>query len=236
MPKAARMLIEAGADANLATADNHSPLLVAAREDNPELCTMLIDAKADVNRRSDDGWTPLDASTRNGNKEVVGKLIGAKADLELRGLYDMTPIVMATRKAGDNNDGREIVRMLIEAKVDVNYQKGNCSALQLVALGVGPRDLVEMLVQAKVDVNLSCDTADGSTPLHTAANAKSDNQVDVMKALVQAKADLKAKTKDNNYTPLKVAKEADRIDAMHYLESLGCKLDDEREEKGGRRG
>jgi ankyrin repeat protein len=94
-------LIAAGEDVNErqpvinSFEDGHTPLLVAARDNHPQVVRVLLDAGAEV-RVAD--WVfkgaPIHKATYNGNPEILGMIMGnPRADLDVQGaLNGYTPI------------------------------------------------------------------------------------------------------------------------------------------------
>eukprot|EP00322_Chrysochromulina_rotalis_P005720 CAMPEP_0115838166 /NCGR_PEP_ID=MMETSP0287-20121206/5588_1 /TAXON_ID=412157 /ORGANISM="Chrysochromulina rotalis, Strain UIO044" /LENGTH=497 /DNA_ID=CAMNT_0003291683 /DNA_START=4 /DNA_END=1494 /DNA_ORIENTATION=+ len=81
-PAAVRLLLESGADPNLADADsNYHPLHWASyKSDHAECAQLLVDAGADVNVKTARGFTPLEMAT--GHNNVVSAKPGVAAVLE----------------------------------------------------------------------------------------------------------------------------------------------------------
>jgi ankyrin repeat protein len=80
--EAVRALLDGGADANKATADNGwTPLIWAAENGHAAVVRMLLDGGADANKaRTDAGWTPLLMAAQTGHAEVVRMLLDGGAD------------------------------------------------------------------------------------------------------------------------------------------------------------
>jgi ankyrin len=67
--ESAQALIDAGADVNLATEYNWTPLLTAVNNRNYQLAAYLLDKGATPNTANNGGWTPLYLATDNRNIE-----------------------------------------------------------------------------------------------------------------------------------------------------------------------
>jgi ankyrin repeat protein len=95
---------------------------------------MLIDAKADVNANDDAGFTALiRASESNTNSVLTITDTNGKA---------------AVRKIASH---REIIRMLIDAKADVNAESKDGRTALVVALYKRDAEIVRMLKEAGAD-------------------------------------------------------------------------------------
>ncbi len=138
---AVKELIEGKANVNKQDISKHSPLAYAADAGNTEVVKMLAAAGADINAETWEldpkgsmtkGFTALTRAAMNNQTEVVRLLIslGAKVDEPVKGWgttrpawgtpcrYEMsgkTALFYATE-----NDNFEMVKMLVEAKADVN--------------------------------------------------------------------------------------------------------------------
>jgi len=100
----ARLLIEGGADVNLATTRNMTPLMAAAglghRTDRPaqqeyesalEVSKLLIDEGADVNAVGENGWTALHGAAYIGSDGIVQLLAESGARLDVIDDFEQTP-------------------------------------------------------------------------------------------------------------------------------------------------
>jgi ankyrin repeat protein len=66
-----KKVVDAGADVNLTTHANQSPLLVAASTGRTEMVEFLIGAGADVNIKDKDGNSPLSIARTKGFDGIV---------------------------------------------------------------------------------------------------------------------------------------------------------------------
>ena len=64
-PRICQYLLEAGSEANIATANGYGPLGFACLQNNFEYVRMLLKYKADINQKTLDGWTPLLIASTN---------------------------------------------------------------------------------------------------------------------------------------------------------------------------
>ena len=76
----ARMLLRAGADANLGNRYGITPLWLAATNRSPALVALLLEHGADAGRGLPHGETPLMAAARSGDAESVRLLLAAGVD------------------------------------------------------------------------------------------------------------------------------------------------------------
>ncbi len=79
------MLLDGGADANMAsTDDGRTPLYVAAEHGRAELVRMLLDGGADGNKaRTDNGRTPLYVAAEKGHVGLVRALLESGAGVDV---------------------------------------------------------------------------------------------------------------------------------------------------------
>ncbi len=81
--KGLRILLDSGADINLADDTGMTPLLIAAIQDRTDLIKLLISAGADINaeRSNTDKTTPLEWAARNNSEETIRILLDAGAEI-----------------------------------------------------------------------------------------------------------------------------------------------------------
>lgn len=109
-------LIEAGADVNVTSVRDYSPLMVAAKGgmSQRDITLKLLRAGADVHARGDYGQSPLHLASESLDSETVSEIIAAGADIDARDFLARTPLMMAARF-----ENIAAVRVLIDAGADV---------------------------------------------------------------------------------------------------------------------
>ncbi len=142
-----------------------------------------------------------------GNLCAVKEWLAAGGDLEFRqGKGDMTPL-MAASSYGD----LAVVKALVEAGANVSAVNGSESTALGFASWPGHLEIVEYLLQNDADNNRGM-------PLQQAA---SHGNLDVVKALVEAGADLNAIDEDGG-TALSWAADPGRFEVIKYLVEHGA--------------
>jgi ankyrin repeat protein len=117
----------------------------------------LIEAGADVNESEED--TPLSKAAELGRADMVHELLKAGAEPNFGGIW--VPLCAAVR--GKNPDA---VKLLIDAKADVNAQEEEGSTALMLAAFMGNLEMVKMLVAAGADPKLPDE--DGETAIVSA--------------------------------------------------------------------
>lgn len=92
------------------TAQDESPLMLAALRGHFELCKKLIARDADVNKP---GWTPLHYAATGGHLVIIRLLLDNRAYIDASAPNGNTPLMMAAKYGTD-----DAVKMLLDAGAD----------------------------------------------------------------------------------------------------------------------
>ena len=201
-PQALKILLEARADPNLSALG--VPLLACCRTGHD--VELLVRHRADVCKRA---W-PLKVSTialasgENTKPEVIAKLLEFRASpngVPVGGLGITQPLSFVCVNAGSNTHAIEIVKLLLEARADVNQQ---CSASGVFyALEVFHRSYLQVAPARSFFMEA---TAEWSTsPLGIASLIENGRLVHLF---MEAKGDVNLKN-SRGRTPLDLAKSED---------------------------
>ncbi|HEV8395783.1 MAG TPA: ankyrin repeat domain-containing protein [Vicinamibacterales bacterium] len=112
-----------------------TPLMLAAREGEPELAGVLIEAGADVNAAAGDGKTALAMAIFNGNYAVASLLVDRKADVNKADAQRFTPLFWAVDRRNMETapnfpwmvtiDPLPLIRKLLDAGANPNALVNN---------------------------------------------------------------------------------------------------------------
>ena len=183
-------LIAPGSRVNNACTDGYTPLFVAAEHNGLDVLKLLIARGADVNLACDYGFTLLHAAAENGHAGVVSALLET-AGVELNAAISDgefagdTPLFIAAQK-----NRLDMLKLLIAAGANVNKARVNGYTPLHVAAQHGHAGVVSVLLETadmKINAALTDDRYADVAPSFLAAN---ENQLDVLKLLVAAGADV----------------------------------------------
>jgi serine/threonine-protein phosphatase 6 regulatory ankyrin repeat subunit B len=199
-----KALLAAGADVNVKDREGFTALFNAP---NVEVLRVLLGAKPDLNAKDRDGDTALARFIRlSGNSWTwaVPALLVAGADPNARASDWFTPLMWAAM--GGNLD---VVRALLDAKADANAKAGGFTVAEYA---YGHEDAMLMLRHAGPD------RLTGFTALMMAS---ANGRQEVVKALLDAKADVNARAGDGT-TALIMAIQNNHPEVAQLLRSAGA--------------
>ena len=167
-------------------------LLHAAAKGKADRVRALITEGADVNAKDSNGFPVLEVAAAFDRAEVVGILIESGADVNIvSDASNRTPIFAFAIKGTDNPNHEaqalSIVKMLIEAKADVNFKTPDGVTALEKAVALGYSTIAKTLIAAGADVNAQ-DRMNFS-PLHVAAM---QHKLKALEVLIKAGADVNA--------------------------------------------
>jgi ankyrin repeat protein len=195
-PVIVAMLLEYGADIHARSKGGFTPLLFASRQGDLESARILVGAGVSVNEATTDGMTALLVASAAGHEELAEFLLDKGADPNAADGFGVTALHYAVRK------GFPIPGVDFGSEPLPYYQlRPNLVGLvkALLAKGANPNARITKARPPALPsrgVNVV-----GATPFLLAA---ADNDVIIMKALVEGGADPKIPTKQGN-TPLMAA-------------------------------
>ena len=179
-----------------------SALASAAFFGQTDVVQLLFDREADINKTDIFGKTPIHNAAKNGKIDTVRLLIELGADPSL-------PKAVA-------HDEEAIVRMLLQAGVNINMTDSDGHTALSRAAWSGRADIVQFLLKRGAKPNKGAGS--GDTPLHVAAHC---GNINVAKQLIDKGADPNRKNIWGS-TPLIQAVQSNKINMVKYLVTLGA--------------
>jgi len=170
-----------------AWAASGNPRLVdAARNQDSKAIRSLVNEHADVNTRSDDGSTALLWAAHWNDLDAADVLLRAGADANAANEFRMTPLNQACTNGSD-----AFVRLLLKSGANPNTAIATGETPLMSCAKSGSADAVVRLLEYGAAINAK-EPSQNQTALMWAAAEKHPN---VVKALIDAHADLKANSK-----------------------------------------
>ena len=192
-----KYLIENKGDVNYENTLQQIPLHSACT--NPsitiEVLRLLIENKSEINKQDNSQNTPLILLSENYNTslEKIQFMVENKADLNMVNSFSITPLQLISRKGQFS-----MIKYMIENKSDPQLNRpALCYACS--NLGNESLEIIKYLVEFKCDVNPVL--YDSCNSVHLACTS-SQISMEILKILVDQKADLNLKGQYNQFTPL----------------------------------
>ena len=196
-PESIRLLIEAGANPNLASSADRTPLLSAVEKDNVSAVRALIAGGADPNFFIKSFLCPLNVAIFLGNPKIVKALIAGGADpkISVESLSGKkTNIWVSGVFAELHSKGKirnqlnpEVITALIAGGLDPNLSYAGSRPLHDAILSNAPPQVIRALIAGGADPNLLNEGEEKELPLHLAI--KTGLNPGAIRALVRGGAD-----------------------------------------------
>jgi ankyrin repeat protein len=173
-----RVLLEAGADKEVANKNGMTPLNNAALNGHEAVVVLLLEAGADKEAATRLGATPLYNAALKGHEAVVRLLLEAGAGKETANKNGKTLKIAA------ENGHAAVVVLLLEAGADKEAADNDGWTPLFSAASAGHEAVVRVLLEAGADKEAA--NNDGATPLYSAAY---NGDEAVVRLLLEAGAD-----------------------------------------------
>ena len=156
---AINVLLNAGADPNIADQKGYTCLIYATNNQCPkEVLQALTDHEADVNAVNNDGATALLLACNAGQRELVCLLLTAGADTSIVDVHGDTCLHKLLYR--DHDHDHETLQMLLEHGVSVNARNKNRQTAYMLACEQGNIDVQYALVHAGADPDFTLEDND----------------------------------------------------------------------------
>ena len=191
-PEVLSCLIENGADVNLSTDKNRTPLMTACEYGHVNTVTILIEHGANVNLQDRDGLTAVHYAVRGSQAcEILSCLMENGADVDAKTFDDCTPLMRAA-EIGDT----KVATFLIEhgANVDLPDKTGATALYYALKCPGNLCEVMSFLIENGADIN-ACTSYNCCTPLMMAC-VKTVN--DQLTFLIEHGAIVNLQDKDGN--------------------------------------
>ncbi len=168
-----QVLLNAGADANLANENGGTPLMYAVLGGDFEIVDMLLRRGADLNAKADNGWTATMIAAAKGYDHILKLLLARGADPNAPDVYQWTPLM----RAGYENRSSVVELLLQDDRVNINRRGENGFTALHLAATQGHVEIVRLLLARGADRDLR--DARGRTARQIAAQRAQSDLIDV---------------------------------------------------------
>jgi uncharacterized protein len=188
-----------------------SRLVEAAKNQDQKAVRTLLTQKLDVNARSSDGSTALLWLAHWNDMDTTNLLLGAGADANTANDFRMTPLSEAC-----TNGNAAFVRLLLKSGANPNTPIATRETPLMTCAKSGSADAVRMLIEYGAAINAKEPTQNQTALMWAAA----ERHPDVVKAFIDAHADLTATTKQG-FTAIHFSARLGDLESVKLLLAAG---------------
>ena len=126
---AVNLLLDHGADANIAAANEYTPLHKVVMKGNQNLVKLFLEKNASVNTQNANGSSPLHTAVSNGFFDITKLLVKKGSNVNLQNKEGRTPLFLAVA-----NKHEQLIKLLIGngADVTIGYKENSTDRIYLV--------------------------------------------------------------------------------------------------------
>ena len=209
------MILATAVSSGLA-ASNSTLLVEASKARDFAAVRVLLKEHADVNATQGDGATALHWAAHWDDRDAVQFLIAAGAHVNTSDDEGVTPLSLACL-----NGSAPVVAVLLKAGANPNLAKLNGETPLMTGSLTGNVEVVKLLLAHSANVNAQ-EATRGQTALMWAV---AKNHPDVVRALIDGGADVKARSK-NRFTALLFAAQQGNLESVRMLLAAGADVND----------
>jgi ankyrin repeat protein len=222
---ASTLLLASGFAGGLASASETPDLrlIEAAKNQDQKAARTLLTQKVDVNARSSDGSTALLWLAHWNDLDTANLLLSAGADANATNDFRTTPLSEAC-----TNGNSVFVRALLKSGANPNTPIATGEPPLMSCARAGSSDAVRMLIEYGAAINAKEPTQDQTALMWAAA----ERHPDVVKALIDAHADLKANSKQG-FTAIHFAARVGDMESVKELLAAGVDVNILTQTEGG---
>jgi uncharacterized protein len=188
-----------------------SRLVEAAKNQDQQAVRTLLTQKVDINSRASDGSTALLWLAHWNDLDTANLLLGAGADANTANDFKITPLSEACINANS-----ALVRALLKSGANPNTPVATGETPLMTCARTGSADAVRMLIEYGATVNAK-EPMQNQTALMWAA---AERHPDVVKAFIDAHADLTANSKQG-FTAIHFAARVGDLESVKLLVAAG---------------